>query len=133
MAVQGMRSDIRRATSNQKEGDAMIQAIALVLDFAPAHWTPSTRMVAIALADYSNGDNGLAWPSVANLSRRSGVSVRQVQRCLRDIEADGWIVKAGIHSRGTNLWIWNKRISLGGDTHVTPPLTLVSPPLRGMG
>ena len=128
-----MRSDIRRATSNQKEGDAMIQAIALVLDFAPAHWTPSTRMVAIALADYSNGDNGLAWPSIANLSRRSGVSVRQVQRCLRDIEADGWIVKAGIHSRGTNLWIWNKRISLGGDTHVTLPLTLVSPPLRGTG
>ena len=128
-----MRSDIRRATSNQKEGDAMIQAIALVLDFAPAHWTPSTRMVAIALADYSNGDNGLAWPSVANLSRRSGVSVRQVQRCLRDIEADGWIVKAGIHSRGTNLWIWNKRISLGGDTGDTPPLTLVSPLARGMG
>ena len=128
-----MRSDIRRATSNQKEGDAMIQAIALVLDFAPAHWTPSTRMVAIALADYSNGDNGLAWPSVANLSRRSGVSVRQVQRCLRDIEADGWIVKAGFHSRGTNLWIWNKRISLGGDTDVTPPLTLVSPLARGMG
>ena len=128
-----MRSDIRRATSNQKEGDAMIQAIALVLDFAPAHWTPSTRMVAIALADYSNGDNGLAWPSIANLSRRSGVSVRQVQRCLKEIESDGWIVKAGIHSRGTNLWIWNKRISLGGDTHVTLPLTLVSPPLRGTG
>jgi hypothetical protein len=90
-------------------------------------------MVAIALADYSNGDNGLAWPSVANLSRRSGVSVRQVQRCLRDIEADGWIVKGGIHSRGTNLWIWNKRIALGGDTGVTPSLTLVSPLVRGTG
>jgi hypothetical protein len=128
-----MRSDLLRAQATKEEGKRMIQAIALVLDFAPAHWAPSTRMVAIALADYSNGDNGLAWPSVANLSRRSGVSVRQVQRCLRDIEADGWIVKAGIHSRGTNLWIWNKRISLGGDTHVTPPLTLVSPPLRGMG
>ena len=128
-----MRNDLLRAQATQEKGKRMIQAIALVLDFAPAHWTPSTRMVAIALADYSNGDNGLAWPSVANLSRRSGVSVRQVQRCLRDIEADGWIVKAGIHSRGTNLWIWNKRISLGGDTHVTLPLTLVSPPLRGMG
>ena len=128
-----MRNDLLRAQATQEKGKRMIQAIALVLDFAPAHWTPSTRMVAIALADYSNGDNGLAWPSVANLSRRSGVSVRQVQRCLRDIEADGWIVKAGIHNRGTNLWIWNKRISLGGDTNVTPPLTLVSPPLRGTG
>ena len=128
-----MRNDLLRAQATQEKGKRMIQAIALVLDFAPAHWTPSTRMVAIALADYSNGDNGLAWPSVANLSRRSGVSVRQVQRCLRDIEADGWIVKAGIHSRGTNLWIWNKRISLGGDTRDTPPLTLVSPLARGMG
>jgi hypothetical protein len=111
----------------------LIQAIALVLDFAPAHWSPSTRMVAIALADYSNGDNGFAWPSLANLSRRSGVSVRQVQRCLREIEADGWVHKHGIHSRGTNLWIWDKRIGLGGDMGVTPPVTPVSPLLRGKG
>ena len=111
----------------------MIQAIALVLDFAPAHWTPSTRMVAIALADYSNGDNGLAWPSIANLSRRSGVSVRQVQRCLKDIEADGWIAKVGIHSRGTNLWTWRKRIGVGGDTHVTGGVTPMSPLPRGEG
>ena len=111
----------------------MIQAIALVLDFAPAHWTPSTRMVAIAIADYSNGDNGLAWPSVANLSRRSGVSGRQVQRGLREIEADGWIERTRFHKVGTNLWIWHKRIGLGGDTHVTPRVTPVSPLLRGEG
>ena len=111
----------------------MIQAIALVLDFAPAHWTSSTRMVAIALADYANTDTGHCWPSLANLSRRSGVSVRQVQRCLREIENDGWIERTDTHRLGTNLWTWRKRITLGGDTHVTPPLTLVSPPLRGMG
>ena len=111
----------------------MIQAIALVLDFAPAHWTPSTRMVAIALADYANTDTGAAWPSIANLSRRSGVSVRQVQRCLRDIEADGWIERRDVHRVGTNLWTWRKRITIGGDTHVTPPVTPVSPQLRGKG
>ena len=112
----------------------MIQAIALVLDFAPAHWSPSTRMVAIALADYANTDTGLCWPSISSLSRRSGVSGRQVQRCLREIEADGWIERtAGVHKVGTNLWTWRKRISVGGDTHVTPPLTPVSPPLRGEG
>ncbi len=111
----------------------MIQAIALVLDFAPAHWSPSTRMVAIALADYANSDNGHAWPSVANLSRRSGVSVRQVQRCLRDIEADGWIERTSVHRVGTNLWIWRKRIGVGGDTHVTGGVTPMSPLLRDKG
>jgi hypothetical protein len=47
----------------------VIQAIALVLDFAPAHWSPSTRMVAVALGDYVNTDSSYAWPSVANLAR----------------------------------------------------------------
>ena len=111
----------------------MIQAIALVLDFAPPHWSPSTRMVAIAIADYANSDTGQCWPSIANLSRRSGVSGRQVQRCLREIEADGWIERTRFHRVGTNLWIWHKRIGVGGDTHVTPRVTPMSPPLRGEG
>jgi hypothetical protein len=53
-------------------GTRLIQAIALVLDFAPAHWSPSTRMVAVALGDYVNTDSSYAWPSVANLASRSG-------------------------------------------------------------
>jgi hypothetical protein len=56
-----------------------------------------------------------------------------VQRCLREIEADGWIERTRFHKVGTNLWIWHKRIGLGGDTHVTPPVTPVSPTLRGEG
>ncbi len=111
----------------------MIQAIALVLDFAPAHWSPSTRMVAIALADYANSDSGHCWPSLASLSRRSGLSIRQVQRCLRQVEKDGWIERSSTHKAGTNLWIWRKRIGLGGDTHVTGGVTPMSPLLRGKG
>jgi hypothetical protein len=113
----------------------VIQAIALVLDFAPAHWSSSTRMVAVALGDYVNTDSSYAWPSVANLARRSGISTRQVQRCLRQIERDGWIERAtgDNHRLGTTLWIWRKRIGVGGDTSVTPPLTPVSPPVRGRG
>ena len=113
----------------------MIQAIALVLDFAPAHWSSSTRMVAVALGDYVNTDSSYAWPSVANLARRSGISTRQVQRCLRQIERDGWIERAtgDNHRLGTTLWIWRKRIGVGGDMGVTPPLTPMSPPARGRG
>ena len=99
----------------------MIQAIALVLDFATPHWSPSTRMVAVALADYANTDNGHAWPSVANLARRSGLSTRQVQRCLRQIEKDGWIERQpDTHSLGTTLWTWRKRIGVGV-TPTSPP------------
>jgi len=110
----------------------MIQGIALVLDFAPEHWSTGTRMVAIALADYANTDTGEAWPSVRNLARRSGLSPRQVQRHLRVIEADGWIRRGNNKPGrpGTTLWIWNKRIRLPplrGDTSVTGGVTSVSP------
>ena len=113
----------------------MIQAIALVLDFAPAHWSSGTRMVAIALADYANTDTGYAWPSIANLSRRTGLCKRQVQRNLRIIEADGWIKKGPDLQRST-LWIWQQRIRLDdsrGDTHVTHGVTSTSPRHRGEG
>jgi hypothetical protein len=113
----------------------VIQAIALVLDFAPAHWSPSTRMVAVALGDYVNTDSSYAWPSVANLARRSGISTRQVQRCLRQIERDGWIERAAgdNHKLGTTLWIWRKRIGVGGGMGVPPPPTPPPPPPRGEG
>lgn len=111
----------------------MIQAIALVLDFAPEHWSSGTRMVAIALADYANTDTGHAWPSIRNLARRTGLSERQVQRHLRVIESDGWIVK-GPERQGSTLWIWVKRIRLDdrrGDIHVTGGVTPASPLPRG--
>ena len=113
----------------------MIQAIAMVLDFAPSHWSSGTRMVAVCLADYANTDTGHAWPSVFNLSRRTGLSERMVQRHLRVIEADGWIVK-GPERQGSTLWIWARRVRLDdsrGDTSVTGGVTSVSPPHRGGG
>ena len=113
----------------------MIQAIALVLDLAPEHWSSGTRMVAIALADYANTDTGHAWPSISKLARRTGLSERQVQRHLRVIELDGWIVK-GPERQGTTLWIWAKRVRLDdrrGDMSVTGGVTWVSPLPRGRG
>jgi DNA-binding transcriptional ArsR family regulator len=117
----------------------MIQAIAMVLDFAPPHWSSGTRMVAICVADYANSDTGWAWPSVRNVARRTGLSERQVQRHLRIIEADGWI-RQGWTRQGestasrTTLWIWERRVRLDdsrGDTHVTPGVTPASPHARG--
>ena len=114
----------------------MIQAVAMVLDFAPAHWSSGTRMVAICVADYANSDTGWAWPSVRNMARRTGLSERQVQRHLRIIEADGWIRQGADTVGKTTLWIWERRIRLDdsrGDTHVTPGVTPTSPHARGTG
>ncbi len=114
----------------------MIQAIAMVLDFAPPHWSSGTRMVAICVADYANSDSGWAWPSVRSMARRTGLSERQVQRHLRIIEGDGWIRQGAETVGKTTLWIWERRIRLDdsrGDTHVTPGVTPASPPARGAG
>ena len=88
----------------------MIQAVATVLDFAPDHWTSGTRIVAIALADRVNQD-GQCWPSVADLSRRTGLSARMVRYHLRYLEEQNVITCNGQRigtsgQRVSNLWTW---------------------------
>ena len=101
----------------------MIQCIATVLDFAPPHWHAGTRMVALALADRVNGD-WQAWPSIADLSRRTGLSARAVQRYLRVLEDEGVISNHGQRvidgNAVSNLWTWLWR-PLVGVTYTTPP------------
>ena len=114
----------------------MIQAIAMVLDFAQTHWSSGTRMVAIALADYVNAETRSAWPSIANLARRTGLSERMVQRHLRKIEEDGWITLQYPAITKSSLWKWERRFTLeprGGDTSVTHGVTPTSPHHRGGG
>ena len=131
-----MPSHVLPTPEGSTEGARMIQAIAMVLDFAPPHWSSGTRMVAICVADYANSDTGWAWPSVRNMARRTGLSERQVQRHLRIIEADGWIRQGADTVGKTTLWIWERRVRLDdsrGDTHVTPGVTPTSPHARGAG
>ena len=95
-----------------------IHAITAVLDFAPTHWIPATRMVALALADRVNAE-GLCWPSLADIQRRTGLSERWVRYQLRIIEADGWIECPGQRPSDSgrpvsNLWIWRKWLQVGG-------------------
>jgi hypothetical protein len=94
----------------------MIQAIAMVLDFSPEHWSPGTRMVAVALADRVNQDKQ-AWPSIADLSRRTGLSARMVKYHLRVLEDAGVIVNHGQRviggKRVSNLWTWRWLATLG--------------------
>lgn len=93
----------------------MIQAIATVLDFAPAAWTPAQRIVAVALADRVNPDTLECYPSIADVSRRTGLSPRQVQRILRQLEKEGVVTRLGQKTDGTkwgaNRWVWRMTVT----------------------
>lgn len=109
----------------------MIQAMSMILDFSRDHWDPSTRLVALALADRVNGDSLECWPSLRDVCRRTGLSERSVQRHLRILEDEGIITNLGQRisksgTPGSNVWRWNYLIggdiggTRGGDTHGTP-------------
>lgn len=115
-----------------------IHAIVTVLDFAPEHWGPATRLVALALADRVNQD-GQAWPSLADIARRSGLQTRMVRRHLRLIEEDGWIRCEGQRINGggqpvSNLWTWLTWTQLGGNSSTGGGRSPSTAPLvRGRG
>ncbi len=48
----------------------------------------NVKLVALALASYAN-EQGLAWPSVETLAKTTGLSTRQIQRILPQIEKAG--------------------------------------------
>ena len=96
----------------------MIQAVATILDFAPNHWNASTRLVALALADRVNPDSLECFPSLKDISRRTGLSERYIQRILRQLETENVIVCMGQRrmksgSPGSNVWVWKYLITLG--------------------
>jgi len=64
----------------------MIADVATVLNGAPTHWTASTRLVAIAIADAGHGPI-----NVASAARRTGLSERQVLTHVRRLVREGWI------------------------------------------
>lgn len=111
-----------------------------VLDFAPNHWNTGTRMVAIALADRVNEDDGgRCWPSIADISRRTGLDPRSVQRHIRYLEAEGVLRREGQRTNASgqpvsNLWTWCYWIAGRGDTTVRGRGdTTVTPATRGRG
>lgn len=104
-----------------------------VFDFAPVHWNTSTRLVALVIADHVGDSNNQCHPSVRRIATRSGLSVRQVQREIRILEAEGvlQVIPRFDNNRQTSnayLWITSALLSgtgdigdMGeGDTHVTP-------------
>jgi hypothetical protein len=74
------------------------------------------RLVLLVLADKAEHDGTNAWPSVATIARESRLTDRQVQRCLRSLEASGAIVRDGRHRKpGQNYGTHVYSVVMKGD------------------
>jgi hypothetical protein len=96
--------------------------------------TGNARVLMLALAEYTHPKKGVAWPSLATLARRVGVTRRAVRRLLRHCEEAGElrVLSCGCGRGHTSRY----RITLldacptpgasGGDDDEVPP----APPAR---
>lgn len=57
-----------------------------------APMAPTKKLIMLSLADQAN-DEGVTWPSVRSLARRTGLSPRAIQKNLAELEADKIIVR----------------------------------------
>lgn len=58
---------------------------------------PEEKLVLLAFSDYADQDGRRAYPSMTTLARRTGYSVRQVQRLTRKLEQAGYLVVEEAH------------------------------------
>lgn len=75
-----------------------VHVTSWVLRNSPA--TLGDRLVLLVLADKADEDGTNAWPSVATIANEARLSERQAQRCLRNLEQIGQIVRHGRHRNG---------------------------------
>lgn len=93
-----------------------LQAMTLVLDFAPEHWSSGRRMVALAIADRV-GQDGTTWCSVADVCQRSGLHERMVRYHIKALAQEGVLMSEprtrDNGSQRSNLWTWVWTIPMG--------------------
>lgn len=86
-------------------------------------WTHSrsrhgTRLVLLAIADCASGDGGDAWPSIAELRRKSGLGERAVQVAIAELVTLGELrVDYNAGPRGCNRY----RVIMGGTPAESAP------------
>lgn len=70
------------------------------------------KLLLLALADWAS-DEGLAWPSIATLSRKCGCDERTVQRNLRKLEEAGHLRREEVPGKGCRYWVLTPGKSTG--------------------
>ena len=79
-----------------------IKVMSQVWENGPAKTTD--RFVLLALADYAN-DEGQCWPSIAGIARKTCLTERGVQKCIRRLESEGWLeIEVGSGRKNCNVY-----------------------------
>lgn len=66
--------------------------------------TSTQKLVLLALADWSN-DEGLSWPSIDQLMKKSSLKKRAVQITMRSLEEAGFVRRDEVLGKGNKYWI----------------------------
>jgi len=53
--------------------------------------SPTPRLILLSLADHAN-DEGVCYPSIARLCKRTGLSERAIQKHIGELAASGWLM-----------------------------------------
>jgi len=68
---------------------------------------PSHKAVLNVLADRFNDKYRCAWPSVPTMAANTGIASRTVQRAVRELEHDGFVIVVPMVRRGTRINVAN--------------------------
>jgi hypothetical protein len=79
-----------------------VQALGWVLENSAARL--GARLVLIALANHAHDDGSNAYMSQATIAREARLTVRQVRRCLNELETSGEIIRSGKTEHGVVKW-----------------------------
>lgn len=77
---------------------------------------PTRKFVAISLSDQAN-DEGLCWPSVGSLMRRTGLSDRAIQQAIQFLEASGFMHLERREGRSTKFYLTPEAYSPPNEVH----------------
>jgi len=88
--------------------------------------TSTQKLVLLALADWSN-DEGLSWPSIEQLIKKSSLKRRAVQITIRSLEEGGFIRREEAIGKGNRYWISIPVQNMHPCTTVAPPVHQMHP------
>ena len=82
---------------------------------------PSERLVLLSLADHAD-DHGTCYPSMGRLAKRTGMTVRGVQKLIRSLTEDGYLsVRIGAGINGVNVYRVNPSPEPRSPLNAVPP------------
>ena len=87
---------------------------------------PTQKLILLALADWAN-DEGLCWPSIDRLCKKSGLKRRSVQMAIHAMEEQGILQREEVVGKGCKYWILSPVQEMHPRTKCTPPVQQMHP------